>query len=459
MLVDLDEAALVDLEADALRARGRRCCGTRPIETISRSNVAVCALPSRVTGAGSASRSFSIQPAGRTGARLRSNRPRSESATRSSDSTWSIRNGPTTAWSRHQKATTNRATAQSASAANIAPPSRRATDVQARQGDEPDDRDDDEQRLVDLGGIGRHLGSERAPRAGTGVCRGPRQVGGRALAGRTEDAGELPGREDEQERERGRVQPASDRRADQPRDDRAGQDPERHGEGQVQAALAEVRDDAGIQAVVVEVVEDVAEAAAEQRTRHDPDRDEEQVVGAQARRLHVRSGRRCELPDPGREDEASQEHDGDHDRLDADGREITQLHHRIERERQDANGHGSESIDGAPLRSMNLALDRPLSRSCSVSMRTPGPIPSRAVGGRSVLPIGLGTWAIGGATDEVSASGDRGPFGWGTVDDGESIRAIHRALDLGAQLFDTANNYGAGRSERLLGQALRRPAP
>ena len=71
-----------------------------------------------------------------------------------------------------------------------------------------------------------------------------------------------------------------------------------------------------------------------------------------------------------------------------------------------------------------------------------------------VLPIGLGTWAIGGATDEVSASGDRGPFGWGTVDDGESSRAIHRALDLGAQLFDTANNYGAGRSERLLGRAL-----
>lgn len=88
------------------------------------------------------------------------------------------------------------------------------------------------------------------------------------------------------------------------------------------------------------------------------------------------------------------------------------------------------------------------------SMSRPNPIPSREIGGRSILPIGLGTWAIGGVTEEVSASGDRGPFGWGTVDDRESMRAIHRALDLGAQLFDTANNYGAGRSERLLGRGL-----
>jgi aryl-alcohol dehydrogenase-like predicted oxidoreductase len=45
-------------------------------------------------------------------------------------------------------------------------------------------------------------------------------------------------------------------------------------------------------------------------------------------------------------------------------------------------------------------------------------------------------------------------MGWGQVDDAESIRAIHRAIDLGINFFDTANNYGAGHSERVLGQAL-----
>jgi aryl-alcohol dehydrogenase-like predicted oxidoreductase len=45
-------------------------------------------------------------------------------------------------------------------------------------------------------------------------------------------------------------------------------------------------------------------------------------------------------------------------------------------------------------------------------------------------------------------------MGWGDIDDSESIRAIHRALDLGVNFFDTANNYGAGHSERILGRAV-----
>jgi aryl-alcohol dehydrogenase-like predicted oxidoreductase len=40
------------------------------------------------------------------------------------------------------------------------------------------------------------------------------------------------------------------------------------------------------------------------------------------------------------------------------------------------------------------------------------------------------------------------------VDDNESIRAIHRAIDLGVNFFDTADAYGCGHSERVLGQAL-----
>ena len=74
--------------------------------------------------------------------------------------------------------------------------------------------------------------------------------------------------------------------------------------------------------------------------------------------------------------------------------------------------------------------------------------------GIEVGAVGLGCWAIGGPF--WSQDGDeRRPMGWGDVDDAESVRAIHRALELGANFLDTANNYGAGRSERVLGRALR----
>jgi aryl-alcohol dehydrogenase-like predicted oxidoreductase len=69
--------------------------------------------------------------------------------------------------------------------------------------------------------------------------------------------------------------------------------------------------------------------------------------------------------------------------------------------------------------------------------------------GIEVSPMGLGCWAIGGPFWEGTT-----PLGWGEVDDEESIRAIHAGLDLGITLFDTANVYGAGHSERVLGRAL-----
>ena len=56
--------------------------------------------------------------------------------------------------------------------------------------------------------------------------------------------------------------------------------------------------------------------------------------------------------------------------------------------------------------------------------------------------IGLGTWAIGG-------------WMWGGTDEKESIRTIHTALDMGINLIDTAPIYGQGRSEEIVGQALR----
>jgi aryl-alcohol dehydrogenase-like predicted oxidoreductase len=69
--------------------------------------------------------------------------------------------------------------------------------------------------------------------------------------------------------------------------------------------------------------------------------------------------------------------------------------------------------------------------------------------GIEVSAVGMGCWAIGGPF----WAGET-PLGWGEIDDAESIRAIHAALDLGANFFDTANVYGAGHSERVLGRAL-----
>jgi aryl-alcohol dehydrogenase-like predicted oxidoreductase len=63
--------------------------------------------------------------------------------------------------------------------------------------------------------------------------------------------------------------------------------------------------------------------------------------------------------------------------------------------------------------------------------------------------MGLGCWAIGGPLWQ-----DDRPLGWGKVDDAESIRAIRRAVDFGVSFFDTADLYGAGHSEEVLGRAL-----
>jgi aryl-alcohol dehydrogenase-like predicted oxidoreductase len=58
--------------------------------------------------------------------------------------------------------------------------------------------------------------------------------------------------------------------------------------------------------------------------------------------------------------------------------------------------------------------------------------------GWKLSSIGFGAWAIGGT--------------WGSVDDTVSMAALHRAVDLGVNFFDTADVYGDGRSERLLKQ-------
>ncbi|HSQ39301.1 MAG TPA: aldo/keto reductase [Anaerolineales bacterium] len=72
-----------------------------------------------------------------------------------------------------------------------------------------------------------------------------------------------------------------------------------------------------------------------------------------------------------------------------------------------------------------------------------------------VSALGMGCWAIGGPWTWDQPGGEPFPAGWGATDDDESIRAVHAALDMGVNFFDTAANYGAGHSEVVLGRALK----
>ncbi len=74
--------------------------------------------------------------------------------------------------------------------------------------------------------------------------------------------------------------------------------------------------------------------------------------------------------------------------------------------------------------------------------------------GIEVSALGMGCWAIGGPWTWAQPGEEPFPAGWGRIDDGESIRAIHAAIDAGVNFFDTAANYGAGHSEHILGKAL-----
>lgn len=74
--------------------------------------------------------------------------------------------------------------------------------------------------------------------------------------------------------------------------------------------------------------------------------------------------------------------------------------------------------------------------------------------GIEVSAMGIGCWAIGGPFQRTADGKDFFPMGWGQIDDDESIRAIHAALDLGITFIDTSNNYGAGHSEKVIGKAL-----
>ena len=74
---------------------------------------------------------------------------------------------------------------------------------------------------------------------------------------------------------------------------------------------------------------------------------------------------------------------------------------------------------------------------------TEGKLKTRRLGksGFQVTEMGIGLWAIGGSE-------------WGAVDDQNSLDTIEAALQAGITFFDTADVYGMGHSEKLLGQAM-----
>jgi aryl-alcohol dehydrogenase-like predicted oxidoreductase len=71
--------------------------------------------------------------------------------------------------------------------------------------------------------------------------------------------------------------------------------------------------------------------------------------------------------------------------------------------------------------------------------------------GLQVSEIGFGGWGIGGSVN--------GAVAYGPTDDNESKLALQQAFDLGITFYDTSDFYGFGRSEELIGQALKKVRP
>src|SRR5512135_3342537 len=69
--------------------------------------------------------------------------------------------------------------------------------------------------------------------------------------------------------------------------------------------------------------------------------------------------------------------------------------------------------------------------------------------GLQISEVSFGSWAIGGASEAAGTQ-----WGWGDTPEADAIAAVQRARDLGVNFFDTADVYGNGRSEEMLGKAL-----
>lgn len=63
--------------------------------------------------------------------------------------------------------------------------------------------------------------------------------------------------------------------------------------------------------------------------------------------------------------------------------------------------------------------------------------------GLNVSQVGFGAWQLGNLKD------------WGEMSDQEAAKLVHEAIELGCNFFDTAPNYGLGKSETILGEAFK----
>jgi len=78
-------------------------------------------------------------------------------------------------------------------------------------------------------------------------------------------------------------------------------------------------------------------------------------------------------------------------------------------------------------------------------------LPQRVLGrcGIQASAVGVGCWPLGGPDQNLGL-----PMGWAEIDEAVAVSGLQRAFELGATLFDTADVYGHGRSERLLGRLV-----
>ena len=82
-------------------------------------------------------------------------------------------------------------------------------------------------------------------------------------------------------------------------------------------------------------------------------------------------------------------------------------------------------------------------------MTAPDLVPRRLTPEMDVFPLALGCWAIGGPTVNAGS-----PIGWGPIDEDRALEGLRYAVQHGVNFFDTADVFGHGRSERLLGRLL-----
>lgn len=82
-------------------------------------------------------------------------------------------------------------------------------------------------------------------------------------------------------------------------------------------------------------------------------------------------------------------------------------------------------------------------------MTTADLAPRRLTPEIAAFPLAIGCWAIGGPTVNAGS-----PIGWGAIEDDRALEGLRTAVELGANFFDTADVFGHGHSERLLGRLL-----